>query len=211
MRRPNLACSAALALFYAIAAVAQFPPKSIAVTHDIKPKAGSEFESALKDHLEWHRQQKDTWTYFTWQIMSGERSGHYLVGSPGHDWKDFDERAKFEEADEANVRVTLAPALDSVTHSYYLYRADLSVPMQDQTGPAPYNETITFFLKPDAWLPDMENAIKKVNKAAKKSNYPLHGDWYGLLNGGENAIVLAISHKNWADFQPPGDGERGVW
>ena len=206
MRRTDLVCSAALALFYATVASAQVPPKSIAVVHDVKPKVGADFDAAMKRHLEWHRQQKDTWALFTWEIISGERSGRYVVISFGHDWKDFDDRTKFQEADEANVRLTLTPVVDSVTDSYYLYRADLSVTMQDQTGPAPYDEVITFFLKPDAWPPDMENTIKKINEAAKKSNYPLHGEWYELLNGGEDAMVLAIPHKNWADFQPPDKG-----
>jgi hypothetical protein len=203
MRRTNLVCSAALALFCVMVASAQFPPKSIVVTHDLKPKLGADVEAALKRHIDWHRQQNDTWTYVTWQIVSGERSGHYAVATFGHDWKDFDDRAKFQEADEANVRQTLAPTVESVDHSYYLYRADLSLPVQDQTGPTPYAEVITFFLKPDGWPPDMENTIKKVNEAAKKSNYPLHGEWYGLLNGGEDSMVLVIPHKNWADFQPP--------
>jgi hypothetical protein len=206
MRRTTIVWSVALVLSCAFGARAQFPSKSIAITHDVKPKLGADFEAVLKRHMEWHRQQKDTWTYVTWQIMTGERSGHYFVASVGHDWKDFDDRAKFQEADDANVRVTLAPAVDSVNHAFYLYRADLSTPMQNDTGPAPYSEVITFFLKPGGWFPDMENAIKKVNEAANKSNYPLHGNWYGLLNGGEGAIVLAIPHKNWADFQPSGKG-----
>jgi hypothetical protein len=206
MRRTNLFCSAVLALLCAMGANAQFPVRSVAVTHDVKPKQGADFEAALKRHFDWHRQQKDTWSYFTWQILTGERSGQYVVASFGHDWKDLDARTTFQEADDANVRETLASATDSVIHSYYLHRPDLSVPLQDPGGPVPYTEINTYFMTPDGWPPEMEEAIKKVNEAAKKANYPLYGEWYALLNGGEDALVLAIPHKNWADFQPPGNG-----
>ncbi len=204
MRKARVVLSSVFALLVALSASAQFPPKSIAVIDDVKAKPGADFEAAHKRHLQWHHQQHDTWSFVVWQIISGERSGNYVAGTFGHDWKDFDDRAKFEEADEAAFMQTVWPAVESATTSYWLYRADLSLPEPGQTGPEPYAEVITFFLKPDAWEPDVEESIKKINGALKKGNTALHGEWYQLLNGGPDAMALVMGHKSWADFQPPG-------
>ena len=203
MRKHGIVCATVCALVFGAAARAQVPPKSITVIHVIKVKPGADFEAALKRHMQWHQAQKDTWALYTWQIISGERTGQYVVGTGGHDWKEFDDRAKFQEADMANVREVVFPAAESASTAYFLRRPDLSVPAAPEGSPDPYVEVITFFTKPSAWEPDMDNAIKKVNEAAKQSQYPLHGEWYNLVNGGEAAMVLAIGRKNWADFQPP--------
>lgn len=204
MRNASIVLPSVFALLVALSASAQFPSKSVAVIYDVKAKPGADFEAAGKRHMEWHRQQHDTWSYAVWQIVSGERSGNYAGGTFGHDWKDFDERAKFDEADVSNFRQTMGPVVDSVATSYWLYRADLSLPVEGQTAPDPYSEVITFFLKPDAWMPDVEDSIKKINEALKKGNPAIHGVWYQLLNGGPDALVLVVGHKSWGDFQPSG-------
>jgi len=204
MRKTLIVLPSLFVLLVALSASAQFPSKSVAEIYEVKPKAGADFEPAAKRHMEWHRQQHDTWSYAVWEIISGERTGTYLGGTFGHDWKDFDERAKLEEADRANFRQTMGPAVQSMAASYWLYRADLSIPVEGQTGSAPYIELITFFLKPDAWTPDVEDSIKKVNEALRKGNPANHGEWYQLLNGGPDALVLAIGHNSWGDFQPSG-------
>jgi hypothetical protein len=204
MRRKSIVLLSVFVLLVTLPASAQFPSKSVAEIYEVKPKAGADYEAAHKRHIEWHRQQHDTWSYAVWEIISGERSGTYIGGTFGHDWKDFDQRAKMEEADLANFRQTMGPAVQSIAASYWLHRADLSLPVEGQTGPDPYAEVITFFLKPDAWEPDVEESIKRINDALRKGNPAIHGVWYQLLNGGPDALVLAIDHKSWGDFQPSG-------
>ena len=183
---------------------AQFPAKSVALIYESRSKPGADFEAAAKAHFAWHKQQNDTWSYSLFQVISGERTGEYIGGTFGHDWKDFDEHAKFEQADMANARETLFPAIESFKTSYWLYRRDLSLNVPEQSGPDPLVEVITFYLKPDAWMPAVEDVIKKVNDAAKKSNYSIHGGWYQLLNGDDGSqLVLTVGHKTWADMQPP--------
>jgi hypothetical protein len=125
MHRTRIVLSSVFVLLVTLSASAQFPPKSVAEIYEVKPKAGADFEAAGKRHMEWHRQQHDTWSYAVWEIISGERTGTYIGGTFGHDWKDFDERAKLEEADLANFRQTMGPAVQSIAASYWLYRAEV--------------------------------------------------------------------------------------
>src|SRR5580765_6771708 len=48
----------------------------------IKPKEGmqKQFEEGYKRHLEWHRRNKDTWTWYGWQIIAGDRFGYFMDG-----------------------------------------------------------------------------------------------------------------------------------
>ena len=43
-----------------------------------------QWEEGLKQHLAWRREQADTWTWQTWQIVRGEELGRCLISSGGH-------------------------------------------------------------------------------------------------------------------------------
>ena len=53
----------------------------------------AQWEAGRKAHTAFHAAQKDTWAVYTWQILTGDRSGSYLTASPGHHWSDFDARS----------------------------------------------------------------------------------------------------------------------
>ncbi len=57
------------------------------------PKAGAaqQYEAGRKKHMQFHRDQKDTWTWSTYAIETGDNTGTYVTSSCGHAWKDFDE------------------------------------------------------------------------------------------------------------------------
>ncbi len=207
MRKTRLVLvfAALSALLVIVPTGAQMQPKSIALLVTSKPKtgAGPQYEAARKRHNEWHRKHNDTWTFFTWQILSGDRTGQYVFATFGHDWKEFDERAELEAADLADAQATMGPTTESTTVSYYARRADLSLTPPGGTPP-PYSTVTTFLLKPEGVV-EVTDVIKKINEAIKKSNWPAKpSGWYQLINGGEGpTLVLATGRTNWADFQPP--------
>ncbi len=49
----------------------------------------AQFEEAYLRHVEWHRQQSDTWTWDMWSTVTGDL-GTYIVITDGHTWADFD-------------------------------------------------------------------------------------------------------------------------
>src|SRR6266480_1000473 len=74
-----------------------------------------------------HAAQKDTWPIFTWQIMTGERSGSYMTATPGRHWSDYDARQAFLKIDAPDIAKHLTPYLASTSMSYYVLRDDLSL------------------------------------------------------------------------------------
>jgi hypothetical protein len=190
-----------------VPALAQTQPKTVAEVYFVtaKPGATADFEAAAKRHMQWHRQQNDTWTWLAWQVVDGDQIDQYVVGTFGHDWKDFDDKAKFEEEDDANAMSVIGPYIQSLSSSFYALRPDLSLtrPTPGSQPPA-YSSVTRVLLKPGGTMA-AEEAIKEVNAAIKKSNWPAKPSaWYELLNGGEGpTLVIVGAREKWADFQPP--------
>src|SRR5256885_6692955 len=170
-----------------------------------KPKAGmvQQFEAGRKKHNDFHRGQKDTWTWNTWTIETGDSTGTYVTSSCGHAWKDFDDwERKMGRPDAADAAVNLGAYAESGSNAFYTYRADMSLAPPNQP-PAPMTAVTIYVLHPGA-APDFIAAIKKINEAlGKQPDWPKTSGWLQLANGGEGpTFVLLNSRKNWADFAP---------
>jgi hypothetical protein len=57
-----------------------------------KPKAGAEqqFEKGYRQHLLWHKANRDPWGWYGWFIISGTRAGQFVDATIDHAWSDFD-------------------------------------------------------------------------------------------------------------------------
>lgn len=170
-----------------------------------KPGAAKQYEAARAKHMGWHKAKKDTWNWHVWEVMSGENTGAFIVGSFGHAWKDFDGREAFDKADIADVSATIGPTLARSALSYWSERVDISQnPSTPNSQPAPLLSVTTYLLRPDA-VSDFVEAVKKINEGIKKTNYAVSGPsrWYQLVNGGENPTFVLIGERaNWAAFSP---------
>lgn len=61
-----------------------------------KPNAGAEqqFEKGYRQHLLWHKANRDPWGWYGWFIISGPRSGQFVDATVDHAWSDFDHPTK---------------------------------------------------------------------------------------------------------------------
>jgi len=181
------------------------PQGNLAEIHINKVKSGMtrQYEEGRKKHMMWHRKQNDTWSWYTWEILTGENTGSYVVGTFGHRWSDLDDRTKLEAEDSADAIAHMGATLAAEMQSYYLFRADLTI-SASPSGPAPMSTVTHFLLTPDG-LNDFVESVKKVSEGIKKTNYPMSGAnrWYQLVNGGESPhLVLVGDRANWAAFEP---------
>lgn len=197
MRKWIVACCLTL---FALPAWAQ----TIAQVYFARPKPGHEqaYEEGRKKHAEWHKKQNDTWTWRVFEVIMGENTGSYIISTPGHEWKDFDGREAFEQADSADAAANLAPHQDSAYPSLWVMRGDMSVPAAS-TEPAAFSQVTHFYVKPEGVTEFAEN-VKKISEAIKKSNWGTGLMWYQLVSGGEGPrFVLSVGRKDWASFAPP--------
>jgi len=64
-----------------------------------KPRTGQEqhFENGYKQHLKWHKDISDQWSWYGWYIISGARAGEFVDATFNHAWSDFDKPVKPSE------------------------------------------------------------------------------------------------------------------
>jgi len=195
----------AILLFLVTSVLAQSSPQVVSEAHLTMAKPGmtAQWEAGRKAHSAFHAAQKDTWNVFVWQFVSGEHTGAYLMASPGHNWKDFDAREDFNKLDLPNVEKTMSASTGSSITSYYVFRDDLSLTKPPAT-PAKMRTTATYTLIPEH-LADFIDAVKKINAAIQKTNYPTKPSrWYALANGGDApTFVLLTDRASWSDMEPP--------
>jgi hypothetical protein len=179
---------------------------SVAEINFQQPKPGMTraYENGRKKHMAWHKAQKDTWSWFTWEVVTGDNTGMYLTGTFKHGWKDFDGREKFDQADTADFDANVGASVAHSSMSYYVERADISLsPTPASSTPAALTAVTVFALKAES-VNEFVEAVKKINEGIKKTNYPQPGPsrWYQLVNGGEGPqFVLVGDRANWAAFQ----------
>ena len=92
-------------------------PPTIARSYLIKAHSGHEakFEAAMKKQIAWYKENDETWQWHTWRWETGENSGSYVFRSPGHHWKDLDERAERTTRAAAHFQEVLGPHIESTT------------------------------------------------------------------------------------------------
>jgi hypothetical protein len=179
-------------------------PQVVSEVHIAVPKPGmqAQFEEGRKKHSAFHAAQKDTWRVYVWEITTGERAGAYMQSSPGHNWKDFDDRATFNKLDGPDVAKNMTPYTGASSTAYYVYRDDLSLTKPPAT-PAKMRTTVSYSIIPEH-VNDFIESVKKINAAIQKTNYPVKPSrWYALANGGETpTFVLVTDRASWTDMEP---------
>lgn len=190
-------------LAFGLPALAQKSPDVATITvWKTKAGAGAAFAEGRKRHMELHRQQKDAWGWFTWEIVNGPREGQFLTGSFGHLWKDFDGREAFDALDAPDVAKNLAPHVAGTESSYWAHMAEASRPPAVDAGPSAFSQLTHYYVHP-ADVPRFEDALKEVKAALDKIGWPVRSGWYRLISGGSGPhYVLSTARANWAAFAP---------
>ena len=191
-------------LLVALPVLAQDEPGTLARGFflTVKPGMTQQFEEAYKQHIAWHRQQNDTWEWHTWQYETGAQLGQYLVRTPGHHWEDFDAQAEFGAADSAHFFAGAGQYVSSARSGFSRSLPKVSRWPEGDAIPA-FVEVLTFRLRYGS-AREFNYAIKKINEAINKSDWPIHYGWETTVSGGElGTYILVLPHKNWADFKEP--------
>jgi quinol monooxygenase YgiN len=197
----QLAASLCALAIFAAGALAQNAPGNIAYLEFQTPKNGmvKQYEDGRKAKAAWHKQQNDTQALYVSEIITGERTGDYVVGAFGLRWADLDKPAVPAEADMAEYNKDVAPYVEKMTARYFEFLPKWSNPSPDMK--AKYIEVITFHVKYGKG-DDFRSAVAKVHEAHQKVSPSLHYVWYRLENGGlGGTYVLTIDHANWASFE----------
>jgi hypothetical protein len=73
-----------------------------------QPNKGQEasFEKGYIKHLDWHKANGDTWSWYAWFFLTGPRNGQFIDATVDHPWSDFDHSVKpAEDGPDADLHV----------------------------------------------------------------------------------------------------------
>ena len=196
-------------LVVALPALGQEEPPMLARGYALKVKPGHEaqFEAAMKKQVEWYKANNETWHWHVWQWETGEDMGEYVFRSPGHYWKDMDDRAERTSRARAHFQSTVSPHTESMRASISEVLPKISRWPTDM-GEVPMVSVYEFNVH-YGMAEDFVNTIGKIHEAIEESGWPVHYAWLATVSGGEvPTFSLVIPRKSWADMKGP---EKPFW
>ena len=144
----------------------------------LRPHDGDtvDFEAGYIRHLEWHRQAKDTWTWYGWTIWAGERQRWFVYATFGHSAASLDSPVAPAEDERDNVS-NVTPHGQFLGHALYEYLPGLS------RGTGEPHPTARLEFTTVELVPGAENAFE-VALSAEQSRLQGETLWYRMLAGG---------------------------
>jgi len=166
------------------------------------PVRKAQYEAARKEKLKWHRDKNDPLPLYVWEVVSGERTGQYLVAVSVKDWEVFDSTPVSIEENKKRFMETFKTEVMGVRTFFMDHLVEVSR-NPDMETPAPMTILRYYKVAYGKWG-DFYNLLRKFREAAEVGEWPVRYSWFSVNNGAEEPMfVEAIPKKNWADMSPP--------
>jgi hypothetical protein len=144
----------------------------------LRPHDGDtvDFEAGYIRHLEWHRKAKDPWSWYGWNVWSGERQRWFVYATFGHTAESLSNSVSPGE-DEADNIINVTPHAEFAGNGIYRYLPALS---RGSGVPQPT-------MRLEFTTVDLRSGAEKAFEAAIAGEQSsLRGEtlWYRMLTGG---------------------------
>ena len=198
--------TALLLCVVALPAAAQGQTENIrqAYIHTVPLGMIAQFEEAVKQHVQWRKQNNDPWEWTWYQVVNGDGLGgiRYLVRSGNHRWADLDVRYAWEDRVGAgrHFASTVGPYIESEDSSIAQLDDALSRPLDDYSAITLF--AVTEF---DVRLPgQFREAITRIGEGLDRGNWERSYQWLmEAYGGGTTDATLVIPAENWSGLAPP--------
>jgi len=159
------------------------PYARIAIMHPLDGHS-VDFEAAYIRHLAWHRQAKDSWSWYGWTVNYSERRLWFVYASFGHSAASFDDPVDPVGDDRDNV-MNVAPHVDQWRNALYEFLPALSRGTGVPRAVARL-ELTTVDLKPGT-SSGFESSLRAVQSGLKDETL-----WYRLVAGGTTPRYIRL-------------------
>ncbi len=182
--------------------------QTFARSYAVTPKDGmvSQFEAALKAHVEWRSENNDPWTWGVSAVEVGENLGEYRIRSGGHSWADFDAYdAGFGPEGLLHWNATVAPLVESVSSTISAANPALSnLPPDGADFTLAFVNVVTFQLRPGREV-QFTQAITSATEILREHDFGGYSLWTSpVMGGGPGPVMSLVSlHSSWADMAEP--------
>ena len=198
-----------LPLFFSITLFAQADP-IVASGGYSKIYKGKElsFEKAVSSHvLKWHGPEQ--WPTFAAKVMSGSRTGQYLMGTTNHYWKDYADRKSSKAHNDEWKKIVDKHVEVESGMTFYEKRLDASY--NDRS--TPMWESTIYYTKPGK-RGKMLEILRKGAVANRSVRFKGSTGVYSQISGGDQDGILLVIYRmdSMADMaeQSPTIKERWI-
>lgn len=167
---------------------------------DPLPGHGAAFEEGVRRHTSAMQEAGDTRTWVMFEVIAGERTGQYVVGTFNHAWADFDQPPPVDRATgERSMTENISPHVEGVEIQYAVRDPELSMWSPDDPI-APMYQVIEWTIKP-GHMPAFETFLAKVRAAFEGMG---EGGSYSIfrpvIGGTGSRLSLSIPRQGFAEF-----------
>jgi hypothetical protein len=170
----------------------------------LRPHDGDtvDFEAGYIRHLEWHRQNRDTWVWYGWSVTFGERQRWFVYASFGHPAASLDNPVSPTEDERDNIS-NVTPHAQYLGNALYEYLPGLS---RDTGEPQPTAQL-------EFTTVDLVPGAEKAFEAALSADQPkLQGEtlWYRMVAGGTAPRYVRLRPRTSLSAILDGKGEQAL-
>lgn len=160
------------------------------------------FDAGVALHWQWHRDHRDPYVWYAWNIRFSDRVGGLVFASFNHSAGGLDSAVSPKE-DGADWRVTGAPHSEFTNLETYRYLPELSRGTGDP-GPARLLEFTTVQVSPAA-ASAFEVKLKAGQPSLKEETL-----WYRLVTGGQVPTYLRLRPRPRLSAAIEGPDDQGL-
>ena len=164
--------------------------------------AKAQYEAVRKQLQKWHGEQDYPLPVYVWEVVSGERTGQYLIAVSVEDWEVFDRT----QVPAAMGKMSPVNRLEAVTASVHTFFMDHLIEVSrsaDSKTPAAMTVLRYYKIAYGKWG-EFYNLLRKFKEAADVGEWPVRYSWFSVNNGMQEPVfVEAVPKANWAAFSPP--------
>ena len=168
------------------------------------PGQAQRFEDGYREHLNWHRDHRDTLPWYAWTIMDGPRAGLFIDGTFDVPLDGLDKRPD-PSGDGADAQRTFLPyGAPAFRETWRRVSPGKAQPLAHPARPL---RVVVYTLKPGT-LARFDALVAEVAKVAAA---PQAMAWYAPVSGTTlNRRVLMASLKDGSDESPAVDLESRI-
>ncbi|MDX1394752.1 MAG: hypothetical protein R3195_10175 [Gemmatimonadota bacterium] len=165
---------------------------------DPLPGHGSAFEEGVRQHMSNMMEAGETQTWVSFEVIAGDRTGQYVVGTFNHAWADFDQPPPNPAMAGESMADNIVPHVEDFEIQYIWRDTNLGTWAPDEPI-APMYQLIQFDVKP-GHMPGFETFVSKIKNAFETMGEGSYSVFRPVLGGQGGQVTISVPRQGFAEF-----------
>ena len=166
---------------------------------DPLPGHGLAFEAGVREHMSNLMEAGDTQTWISFEVIAGDRTGEYVIGTFNRAWSDFDQPPPVDPAAaEESMAENIIPHVQDVETQLIWRDTNLGTWAPDDPI-APMYQIIQFTVRP-GHMAGFETFVSKIKNAFETMGEGSYSVFRPVVGGQGGQISISVPRQSFAEF-----------